>query len=429
MKKTIISVFLSVFALLCACSRADTGDGAHKPAAPAHGQSPGSCVKEERIVINYTDLKGIWVSQFDMERVFKKDGAQRGVEEYRVIVARIVRDIAGMGFNTVFLQVRPYGDSFCKSRLFPASRYATGSYGRELEYDPVDIFIGEAHSAGLSVQAWINPLRLMTPAEVVQIDERFPVRRMYEAGELVEFEGRLYLDPARSDALQLVFDGAEEALAEHAFDGLHIDDYFYPTQDVSFDRETFAASGESSLELFRVNNINALVRGLYRTAKAVDPRLIFGVSPAGNLDAVTAKYSADVRAWCRDGGYIDYILPQLYFGMEHGVCPFKSEAEKWAEIIVNENVKLYIGMSLGKAVAGSRGIEDRWAATQAGRREWIENKDVLARCMRFLRSFGAADGYSFFCLSYFEDPVTGEPEPDSAAESAGLFPYIKGKES
>jgi len=25
--------------------------------------------------------------------------------------------------------------------------------------------------------------------------------------------------------------------------------------------------------------------------------------------------------------------------------------------------------------------------------------------------------------------VTGEPEPDSAAESAGLFPYIKGKES
>ncbi len=429
MKKTVLRAAFMILALLCGCA-------GEKHGAPSGGEDAKSEFsadvsepekEEERIVTNYTDLKGIWVSQFDMESVYKKGGVQRSMEEYRAAAARIVRDISDMGFNTVFLQIRPNGDSFCKSDLFPASRYVTGRYGRELEYDPVDIFLEEAHALSLSVQAWINPMRLMTPEEVKLIDARFAVRRMYEAGELVEFEGRLYLDPARGDALALVLDGAKEALIDHTFDGLHIDDYFYPTQEERFDKATFAASGETSLERFRRNNINALVRGLYRVAKEVDERLLFGVSPAGNLGSVVQKYSADVYEWCSRRGYLDYILPQLYFGLEHGVCPFDAEAAKWAGIIKNPEVKLYIGMSLGKAVAGSKDEEDKWASTPEGKREWIEHKDVLARCMRYLAEWGKADGWCFFCLSYFIDPLTGEPNPYSAAETAGIEPYIKGE--
>ena len=429
MKKTVLRAAFMILALLCGCA----GEKHGAPSGGEDAKSEFSAVvseiekEEERIVTNYTDLKGIWVSQFDMESVYKKGGVQRSMEEYRAAAARIVRDISDMGFNTVFLQIRPNGDSFCKSEIFPASRYVTGKYGRELEYDPVDIFLEEAHALSLSVQAWINPMCLMTPEEVKLIDARFAVRRMYEAGELVEFEGRLYLDPARGDALALVLDGAREALLDHAFDGLHIDDYFYPTQEEWFDKATFAASGESSLEKFRINNINALVRGLYRTAKSVDERLVFGVSPAGNLGSVVKKYSADVYEWCSSGGYLDYILPQLYFGLEHGVCPFDAEAAKWAGIIKNPEVKLYIGMSLGKAVAGSKDEEDKWASTPEGKREWIEHKDVLARCMRYLSEWGKADGWCFFCLSYFIDPLTGEPNPYSASETAGIEPYIKGE--
>ncbi|MBQ6183007.1 MAG: family 10 glycosylhydrolase [Clostridia bacterium] len=431
MKKTVLRAAFMILALLCGCA----GEKHGAPSGGEDAKSEFSAVviepekEEERIVTNYTDLKGIWVSQFDMESVYKKGGVQRSMEEYRAAAARIVRDISDMGFNTVFLQIRPNGDSFCKSDLFPASRYVTGRYGRELEYDPVDIFLEEAHALSLSVQAWINPMRLMTPEEVKLIDARFAVRRMYEAGELVEFEGRLYLDPARGDALALVLDGAKEALIDHTFDGLHIDDYFYPTQEERFDKATFAASGETSLERFRKNNINALVRGLYRVAKDVDERLLFGVSPAGNLGSVVQKYSADVYEWCSRRGYLDYILPQLYFGLEHGVCPFDAEAAKWATIVKDPGVKLYIGMSLGKAVAGSKDEEDKWASTPEGKREWIEHKDVLARCMRYLAEWGKADGWCFFCLSYFIDPLTGEPNPYSAAEAAGIEPYIKGEQS
>ena len=380
---------------------------------------------EGREATNYDNVKGLWVSQFDMNAVYTKNGAQRAESEYRGIVDMLTRRIAETGFNTVFLQIRPYGDSFCPSEYFPESKYVTGKYGRAFAYDPVEMFIDSAHEKGLSVQAWINPLRLMTPDEIKLIDPSSPLGKMYAAGELVEYEGRLYLDPARSDALELIFQGASESLSTHDFDGLHIDDYFYPTQDESFDKATFALSGKGSLYEFRISNINALVAGLYRAAKDVDERLLFGVSPAGNLDTVVKKYSADVYEWCSSNGYVDYILPQLYFGLEHGVCPFEEEAKKWASIVTSPDVKLYIGMTLGKAVAGANGREDVWALSERGKREWIDHTDVLARCMRFLKTWGGADGYSFFCLQYFMDPLTGEPEPDSALECAGLFEYIK----
>ncbi len=436
MKKTVISAFCALLALLCACARPHAPGAAVSPARGEGrfenaketdaGHVEPADEKEKRKAMNYKDLKGVWVSQFDMQHVYKKDGAQREKAEYVTIVRRMVSDIAALGFNTVFLQVRPYGDSFYPSAYYPDSSYVTGKYGRRSKYDPVEIFIEEAHAKSLSVQAWINPMRLMTEKEIVLIPDDAPLKQMYYTGELVNVEGRLYLDPAREDAIKLIAGGASEALSTHAFDGLHIDDYFYPTQDESFDKATFASSRESSLAEFRINNIDRLVKTLYDTAKSVDEKLIFGVSPAGNLSSVVKKYSADVYKWCSQSGYADYILPQLYFGLEHGVCPFAEEAEKWAAAVRSPDVALYIGMTLGKAVAGSAGEEDKWAATEAGRREWIDHTDVLARCMRFLAEWGKADGFSFFSLQYFTDPVTGEPNAAAAEEAAGIYEYIKG---
>ena len=447
MKRSVICALCSILIILRSCSNAPASvpeaSGAPEEVSipvpeseteSTNASEQGSVAEseaeyyetEEREVINYERLKGIWVSQFDMADVYVKNGAQRAETEARVMINRIVSTIYEKGFNTVFLQIRPYGDSFYKSRIYPSSRFVAGEYGKDPSYDVIEIFIEECHALSISVQAWINPMRLTTPKEMEKISSEYAVRRMYDAGELVEYEGRLYLDPARGDALAMILDGAKEALETHGFDGLHIDDYFYPTQDESFDKATFASSGGRSLEKFRINNINRLVKGLYDVTKSVDERLSFGVSPAGNLDSVLKKYSADVYEWCKTEGYVDYILPQLYFGLEHGVCPFDKEAEKWADIIKSPSVSLYIGMTLGKAVAGYDGEEDKWASTDAGKREWIDHKDVLARCMAFLDGWGKSDGFCFFCLQYFIDPVSGEPNVKSAAEEAGITVYLTG---
>lgn len=56
-----------------------------------------------------------------------------------------------MGFNTVFLQVRPSGDALYKSDIFPWSRYLTGIQGTAPSdgFDPLEYAVNEAHKRGM----------------------------------------------------------------------------------------------------------------------------------------------------------------------------------------------------------------------------------------------------------------------------------------
>jgi len=103
--------------------------------------------------LNYTTVKAMWLSQFDMSEVYIKGDRQRPVNDYTEKAAKIIENISSLGINTVFFQLRPNGDSLYPSKLFPASKYAAGVYGRELDYDPFEIFLDLAHEANLSVHA------------------------------------------------------------------------------------------------------------------------------------------------------------------------------------------------------------------------------------------------------------------------------------
>ena len=64
------------------------------------------------------------------------------------------------GFNTVFVHVRSHSDAMYASDIFPWSVYCTGTEGNDPGYDPLEIMVSEAHSAGLKIEAWINPYRV-----------------------------------------------------------------------------------------------------------------------------------------------------------------------------------------------------------------------------------------------------------------------------
>ena len=156
-----------------------------------------------------------------------------------------------------------------------------------------------------------------------------------------------------------------------------------------------------TLSEFRYHNINEMVRALYSAIKSVDERLQFGVSPAGNINNTYTKLYTDVYTWCSEEGYIDYICPQIYFGLEHETHGFKTVFYTWKSIIKNKNVKLYVGMTLGKAKSGV----DEYAGT--GKNEWANNKDVLQRCLQYLDRQSACAGVAIFCYQYMYDPLTG----------------------
>ncbi len=378
--------------------------------------------------VNYRDKKCMWLSQFDLNKVYTNGGKQRDRAQFEKYIKKILANVKDNGINTIIVQVRPYADSMYPSDVYPMSSYVVGAYGNEADYDPFEIIINEGHAAGLSVHAWINPMRAMLVKEITKVPERFLIRQWYndtaKRGKyLVTVSDRVYLNPAYPKVRQLITDGAAEILERYAVDGLHMDDYFYPTTDASFDTAAYAAykkdGGKLSLADYRRECLSLLVSELYRKTKEAGSDILFGISPAGNINTVYEKQYADVYRWCSEDGYLDYICPQVYFGLEHQTYDFKKVSNTFAGIIKNSSVELIIGMTLGKAKSGT----DQYAGT--GKYEWRDNKDVLVRCLEYTKSVKHCSGVAYFCYQYFYDPISGVSVTETKAERDKFIPLLK----
>ena len=77
-----------------------------------------------------------------------------------------------------------------------------------------------------------------------------------------------YLNPAIPEAADYVVQGVAELVQNYAVDGIHFDDYFYPTTDPSIDAAQFAASGEADLTAWRRTNVTRLVKASHDAVKA-----------------------------------------------------------------------------------------------------------------------------------------------------------------
>ncbi len=379
-------------------------------------------------VVNYKDMKAIWISQFDLSSVYSSGGAQRSKTDFTRLMSKILDNVKKNGFNTVFLQTRPYADSFYPSEYYPPSRFTVGKYGNNFEYDPIKVIVDLARDRGFSLHAWINPLRCMTEAEIAYVPDGYAVKKWYNdpatKGRYIVKSGTyLYLNPAYTEVRELILDGAREVVSKYKLDGLHMDDYFYPTVDPAFDHEAYSdykgAGGTLSLADWRRDNLNRLISSMYSVTKSVNKNALYGISPAGNWNTVYNSQYADIYTWCANGGYIDYICPQVYFGLEHSTYDFVKTSNMWQSFIKTDRVKLIIGMTLGKAKSGV----DEYAGS--GRLEWTENKDVIKRCIQYTSSLDKCVGVSIFCYQYFYNPLSGSEVNETLTERNNFVPLLK----
>ena len=375
-------------------------------------------------------MKAMWLSQFDLNAVYTDGNRQRGKEEYLTLIAQVLDRVAETGINTVIVQVRPNMDSMYPSEICPMSKYVVGEYGRDAMYDPFALLVDEAHQRGLSVHAWINPLRGMQTDEILKISDTYAVRQIYNDPTkrrrvLFEHDGRWYLNPAYEEARELIVCGAREILENYDVDGLHMDDYFYPSGcSEDFDRSVYnaylrEAEQRISLMAFRRMQVNTLVRELYAMVKEVNESVLFGISPGGNMNTNYNHLGADVYTWCAEEGYIDYICPQVYWGMEHETYDFVSVCKTFDEMIKVDGIRLVIGMTLGKAFSES----DPYAGS--GRWEWRDHADVLYRCLQHTLTLNHCSGVSYFCYQYFYDPISGVSVPQTKTERSLFVPLLK----
>ena len=366
------------------------------------------------------EWRAVWVSYLEFaEMDFSSESA------FRADAAALMDNCLSLGLNTVIAQVRPFGDALYRSSLFPWSHLCTGVQGQDPGFDPLDVLLQEAHTRGISVEAWVNPYRLRSSAAMPPNLADGNLANTHPEWVCTVDEG-LYLNPAEPAAADYVVQGVAELVQNYAVDGIHFDDYFYPATDESIDAAQFAASGAGNLAAWRRENVTALVRAVHDTVKAADPTLRFGISPQGNPDNDENQQYSDVTGWLASGGedaVVDYLCPQVYWGqgfaLHNGSTRFAFEniVPAWLAYPRAEGVALYFGLGAYRVGVGDGGSnENSLSGWSTGR--------ALADQVAFLREQGA-EGWSL----YRYGSLFGPEQTSLAAAECGALAAADGKET
>ncbi|MCR4638504.1 family 10 glycosylhydrolase [Ruminococcus sp.] len=376
MKKIIAAACAAAFLFSSGCSAMPLNSGSDV----LRESLPPTTEKLSYTPLNYTNQVGMWLPYVRFPEIMQG----KSEEQFRKAIRELLQDAAAENVNTLYFHAHPMGDAYYRSEIFPKGAYLDG------DYDPLRIVLDEAHKLGISVHGWINPLRLQTEEEMNRLSDDYIIKKWISAGEpyVRTVNGRWYLVPSYSETVELLEAAAGEILDDYDVDGLHIDDYFYPTTDEEFDRAEFEKSGITDLNEWRTDTVSRYVKALYDTVKSHDERLLFGISPQGSIDGNYSTQYADVRRWGSESGFADYIVPQIYFGFENECCPFLPTLAQWEEL-VGSGVSLIAGLAPYKL-----GREDKWAGA-AGELEWINDPDIIDKQIAAVKN-SKADGYALY---------------------------------
>lgn len=339
------------------------------------------------------EVRAVWLSYLDLKPMLLTSADKSvGEKQFTENIEKAFDNIQALGLNTVIAQVRPFGDALYESELFPWSYLAAGTEGKDPGFDPLEIMVEQAHQRGLRLEAWVNPYRVRNSATNQPMSKSNPAQAMLQSGDAIRYNGAVTYDPASKKAQKLIVDGVREIVEGYEVDGIHFDDYFYPTTDAAFDAKSYQAyqksGGKSKLADWRRSNVNHLVKAVYQAVKEADEEVVFGISPQGNLENNYDKQFIDVEKWLTEDGYLDYICPQIYFGFQNKTCPYAETVEAWSDLIEND-VKLYVGLAPYKL-----GLEDTYAGK--GKWEWTRSGTILSRMVKTAREEEHYQGFALF---------------------------------
>lgn len=360
------------------------------------------------------EWRAVWVSYLEFaEMDFSSESA------FRADAAALMDNCLSLGLNTVIAQVRPFGDALYRSSLFPWSHLCTGVQGQDPGFDPLDVLLTEAHARGLSLEAWVNPYRLRSSASMPPVLAESSLLNAHPEWVCTVNEGA-YLNPAIPEAADYVVQGVAELVQNYAVDGIHFDDYFYPTTDPSIDAAQFAASGETDLTAWRRANVTRLVKAAHDAVKAADPTLRFGVSPQGNPDNDRNEQYTDLSVWLTASGadaVVDYLCPQIYWGYGYTLSSgstrfaFENITAEWLALPRAESTALYFGLGAYRVGVGDGG------ANADSVSQWCTGS-ALTRQVTDLRSAGAGGWALYRYGSLFRSDESGLAAAERAALTA-----------
>lgn len=340
----------SVAIAFSACTTPPVGEGA----GTAAGDAPPPAPREFRAAWVATVANIDWPSKRGLP-----------VEQQKREIIQIVERARELNLNALIVQVRPSADAIYPSNFEPWTEYLNGETGKPPQpfYDPLQMWIDEAHSRGIELHAWFNPYRARhTSAK--SAPSRDHIANTHPA-VVKDYGGYLWMDPGEAIAAQRTLDVILDVVNRYDIDGVHIDDYFYPypvtdppaatpavPKPVEIDFPDDAAwssyllgGGKLARADWRRQNVDKLIERIYRGIHAEKSWMKFGISPfgIGRPDrrppgiAGFSQYDklyADVELWLREG-WLDYFVPQLYWPIDQTAQSYPVLLDYW----IKENTK------------------------------------------------------------------------------------------
>ena len=351
--------------------------------------------KEEKEISTKEEVRAIYISYIELSKYFDN----KTIGEAETVVNDMVTNVSKEGFNWIILQVRSFSDSIYNSDIFPTNYSITRDENIELEFDLLELFISSAHTNNIKVHAWINPFRIRNETTFSNVSISNPAFKYLGTDniKLIEDKGVFY-NPASKEVQSLIIDGIKEIINNYDIDGIHIDDYFYPdkTIDLTNYQEYKKNGGNLSIEDYRLDVINKLIKNIYKTIKEKNKNVLFGIAPDGNINNNYNDHYADIYTWLESNNYIDYIMPQIYYGFKNENKPFTKTINEWNGYIKNKEISLIPALALYKT-----GVKDNYAGS--GNQEWIEYNNIIQNQILVARTMSNYSGFSLFRYGNYFD--------------------------
>ena len=313
----------------------------------------------------------------------------------------LLDSLESIGINAIVFQVRPTADALYKSEYEPSSHWLTGKQGDSLTWDPLEWTIEEAHLRHMEVHVWLNPYRVnLAKTDTSMICANHIWRK--HPDWFWCYNKQWYFDPGLDITREWICTVVADIVDRYAIQAIHMDDYFYPYPVGKLqlpDTKTFEKypRGFTDIREWRRDNVNRAIEEIYRTIKECKPEVQFGISPFGvwrnaSVDSTGSQTQAgitnyddlyaDIRLWIKKG-WIDYVLPQLYWEIGKKVADYESLAHWWANEVKGTKCQLYIGMAPYK-------LEGAKSTTAWG------NGNEIERQMRLNRTIPEISGECFY---------------------------------
>lgn len=344
------------------------------------------------------EIRGIYVSYIELNKYIKDKDEKSSKNN----IISILDNIKKYNFNLLILQVRPFSDAIYESKIYPLSD-TIKNYGKTPNYDVLQFVISEAKKRNISIHAWINPYRITNSSntDIKSIKSDSPAYKLIknECVKSIKDKG-IYYNPACSEVTNLIVDGIKELINNYEIDGIQFDDYFYPDKEIDLNTyKTYIENGGVlPLNKYRYENILNMIENVNSSIKSTNKNILFGIAPDGNIDNNYDIHFLDIKTILSSDKYIDYVMPQLYYGFDNQNKPFIKTLETWNSYIKSDNISLIPALAFYKS-----GNSDKYAGT--GYDEWINNDDIISRQIIESRNVSQYKGFSLFRYDYIFNNV------------------------